>query len=174
MAPEKEATLRQGDGVVAELDQPQAGGLLQLSPPAYDRILPPDLGKASTVEAAGEAKAHHGRLGGALGVRERLPSLLDGRRAGDVGPGRRHVPRAAAVAVAMGPGAEAEVVAARPVAEVVAGPGPRFRPVRDLVPHEAGGGDQFGGKLVAVGLLVVVGGWPLPPIDPRLERRPLL
>src|SRR5205823_11852506 len=64
VAPEKEATLRQGDGVVGELDQPQAGGLLQLPPPAYDRILAPDLGKASTVETAGEAKAHHGRLGG--------------------------------------------------------------------------------------------------------------
>src|SRR6266480_3902594 len=105
--PEKEATLGQGDGVVSELNQPQPGGLLQLTPPAYDRILAPDLGKASTVEAVGE----------------RLPSLLDGRRAGYVGPGRRQVPRAAAVAVAVGPGPEAEVVAARPVAEVVAGPG---------------------------------------------------
>ncbi len=74
----------------------------------------------------------------------------------------------------MGPGAEAEVVAARPVAEVVAGPGPRLRPVGELVAHQAGGGEQLGGELVAVGLVVVVGGGPLPPVDPRLERRPLL
>ena len=78
VAPEKEATLRQGDGVVGELDQPQAGGLLQLSPPAYDRILAPDLGKAGTVEATGKAEAHHGGLGGSLGGRELLASLLDG------------------------------------------------------------------------------------------------
>src|SRR6266513_3833179 len=174
VAPEKEATLGQGDGVVSELNQPQPGGLLQLTPPAYDRILAPDLGKASTVEAAGEAKAHHGRLGGSFGVGERLPSLLDGRRAGYVGPGRRQVPRAAAVAVAVGPGPEAEVVAARPVAEVVAGPGPRLRPIGELVAHQAGGGQQPGGKLVAVGLVVVVGGLPEAPVDPRLERRPLL
>src|SRR2546427_5223195 len=76
VAPEKEATLGQRDGVIRELDQPQAGGLLQLTPPAYDRILAPDLGKACTVETTGEAKAHHGRLGSSLGVGERLPSLL--------------------------------------------------------------------------------------------------
>ena len=39
------------------------------------------------------------------GVGERLPSLLDGRRTGDIGSGRRDVPRASAVPVGVGAGA---------------------------------------------------------------------
>ena len=102
MAPEKEAPLGQCDGVLGDPDQPHPGGLPKLTLPAYDRIHTPDLGKAGTVEAAGKAEAHDGGLGGSLGGRELLPSLLDGGRAGDVGAGRRHVPRAAAVPGAVG------------------------------------------------------------------------
>ena len=95
------------------------------------------VGRHAVARCAGELQALEPATVGVEPLVGRLgrAALLD---RGDVALGGAQVPPAATVAVAVGGAADAEVLALRPVEEVVAalvaGPGP----VRDLVPGEPG------------------------------------
>ena len=99
-----------------------------------------------------EGSAHRARV-----ARSKRPGIPRREHQGDVALGGRDVGKALAADVAVRCAAESEVVGAAPAGEVVAALVTGLRPVRDLVPVEAGRFEPVVDDFVAGQLDVVVG-----------------